>query len=95
MNPKDLVAWAKNLPFDDVGEFDGSDVVSDTEKKRKNRVTKFLTLTFMQSCFYGRLVFKEILEQANTFFCEEVYLPRCMDKHWGTILLYSIDRRRG
>jgi hypothetical protein len=53
MDPKDLVARAINLPFDDVGKFDGSDIVSNTEKKRKNRVTKFVTLTLMQSGFYG------------------------------------------
>jgi hypothetical protein len=49
MNPKDLVAWTINLTFHDVGEFDGSDIVSNsTEKKRKNRVTKFVALTLMQ-----------------------------------------------
>jgi hypothetical protein len=30
------------LPFEDAGEFDGSDVVSDTEKQRKIRVLKFV-----------------------------------------------------
>jgi hypothetical protein len=46
-NPKDLVAWVMNLPYDDGIEFDGSDAVSNTEKKRKNRVAKFVALTLM------------------------------------------------
>jgi hypothetical protein len=82
-NPKDLVARAMNLPFEAVGEFDGSDVVRNTEKKRKNRVTKFVALTLMQSSFYDGLVREEILKQAKTYFREEVYSPwkiaHCMD----------------
>jgi hypothetical protein len=82
-NPEDLVARAMNLPFEDVGEFDGSDVVSDTENQRKNRVFKFVKLTLMQTDFFGGLVRKEILKQAKTYFREEVYLPWkipwCMD----------------
>jgi hypothetical protein len=95
LNPKDLVAGAMNLPFEDVGEFDGSDVVSDTGNKRKNRVTKFVKLTLMQTDFFGGLICQEILKQAKQYFRDEVYSPWkitwCMDQHDGKISLQSIN----
>jgi hypothetical protein len=57
-----LATRAINLPFNDSTSFDGTDIVNDSEKRRKVKVEKFVA-TLMESNFFHGLVRAEIIQQ--------------------------------
>jgi hypothetical protein len=97
-DPMALITRAINLPFNDTGEFDGSDAVVDSDIVKRRKAKKLVANVLMQTKFFDGLVRCEILKQAKRYFKEEVYTPwkilRCMDVNGGKISLESIDLLR-
>jgi hypothetical protein len=59
MEPKGLVSWAMNLPFDELEEFDESDAVStETFIRKQTKVLQFLTMLMQRNCFDGLVELK-------------------------------------
>jgi hypothetical protein len=89
-----LTVRAINLPFVDSVEFDGSDVLNDSEKKQQKKVRAYVTMLMGEGFFDGH-VRREIIKQVKLLIRETTYAPwriaRLMDKHGSKLSMESLD----
>jgi hypothetical protein len=93
-NSVDLSVRAINLPFVDKNEFDGSDVLNDSEKKQEKKVRTYVRM-LMGEAFFGGHVRREMIRQVKILLRETTYAPwriaRLMDKHGSKLSMESLD----
>jgi hypothetical protein len=96
-SPIDLTVRAINLPFADGHEFDGFDVLKDSEKKQEKKVSAYVKMIMAEVFFYGH-VRREIVKQVKCFIRSTIYAPwkiaRLMDKQGAKLSMESLDLLR-